>query len=139
MPTPPPLHGITIRAFRAQDARATYKICEDAFAAIQTRRRTYDEWAGLTIRGFHLRGRSTTTLWTHSKTGALGLYKAIGMTVRRSDTVLSRQVVSRSCEPLCEREDEFAQLGRALDDEGQVERGEQRRQPVEALGVDLDT
>jgi len=39
------------------------------------------------FRGFHLRGRSTTTLWTHSKTGALGLYEGIGMTVRRSDTV----------------------------------------------------
>ena len=141
---PPP--DITIRAFRAEDAHATYEVCEDAFAAIQTRRRTYDEWASLTInratfapsltplafagnelvglaicleipdstegyvdhlavradqrgrgiakallntafRGFHLRGRSTTTLWTHSKTGALGLYEAIGMTVRRSDTV----------------------------------------------------
>ena len=141
---PPP--AITIRAFRPEDARATYEVCEDAFAAIQTRRRTYDEWSGLTInrstfasalsplafagdelvglaicleipdstegyvdhlavradhrgrgiakalllmafRGFHLRGRSTTTLWTHSNTGALGLYETIGMTVRRSDTV----------------------------------------------------
>ena len=142
--SPPP--GITIRAFRAEDARVTYEVCEDAFDTGQIRRRTYDEWSGLTInratfapalsplafagdelvglaiclevpdsaegyvdqlavredhrgrgiaktllltafRGFHLRGRSTTTLWTHSKTDALGLYEHIGMTVRRSDTI----------------------------------------------------
>ena len=40
-----------------------------------------------TFRGFHRRGRSTTTLFTHSKLSALSLYEHLGMTVRSSDTV----------------------------------------------------
>lgn len=40
-----------------------------------------------TFRDFYRRGRSTTTLWTHSKLSALSVYEHIGMTVRRSDTI----------------------------------------------------
>jgi GNAT superfamily N-acetyltransferase len=138
--------GITTGPFRSADAHAVYEVCEDAFATIQSHRRTYDEWSGLTIgrstfaptlsplafagdelvglaialdapdsdegyieqlavradhrgrgiakallltafRDFYRRGRATTKLWTHSKTGALSLYEHVGMTVRRSDTV----------------------------------------------------
>lgn len=39
------------------------------------------------FRDFQQRGRSTTTLFTHSRLSALSLYEHIGMTVRRSDTI----------------------------------------------------
>ncbi|MFD0568506.1 GNAT family N-acetyltransferase [Kitasatospora gansuensis] len=45
-----------------------------------------------TFREFHRRGRSGCTLWTHSDTGALTLYQRVGMTVRRSSTVHSKQL-----------------------------------------------
>ena len=41
--------GISVRAFRAGDERATYRMAEDAFADFQKRPRSYDEWSGLTI------------------------------------------------------------------------------------------
>jgi mycothiol synthase len=41
---------------------------------------------------FRRHGKPTTTLWTHSDTGALGLYHGIGMTVRRSSTVLHKDL-----------------------------------------------
>ena len=146
--------GISIRAFRAEDAPAMFDLYESAFETIQTSRYSFEEWSTLTIkraafapesspvafagdelvgltislenpetdegyvdqlavredfrgrgiakallrkafREFHLRGRSTTTIWTHSDTGALPLYESIGMTVRRSDTVY-RGVLERS-------------------------------------------
>jgi mycothiol synthase len=42
------------------------------------------------FRAFHRSGRHTTTLWTHSGTGALALYERVGMSVRRSSTVFNR-------------------------------------------------
>ncbi|MEV6286813.1 GNAT family N-acetyltransferase [Kribbella sp. NPDC051770] len=40
----------------------------------------------------HGRGRTKLTLWTHSGTGALAMYERLGMTVRRSTTVLRGRV-----------------------------------------------
>jgi mycothiol synthase len=42
------------------------------------------------FRVFHRRGRTACTLATHSETGALSLYKRLGMTVRHSSTVCVR-------------------------------------------------
>jgi mycothiol synthase len=44
------------------------------------------------FRTFHTHGMRTCTLWTHSDTGALSLYERIGMTVRRSSTVYSKEL-----------------------------------------------
>ncbi|WP_324789570.1 GNAT family N-acetyltransferase [Streptomyces sp. H51] len=44
------------------------------------------------FRGFHRRGRQACTLWTHSETGALGLYLSVGMRVRHSSTVLRKNL-----------------------------------------------
>ncbi|AVV44566.1 GNAT family N-acetyltransferase [Streptomyces sp. ID05-04B] len=44
------------------------------------------------FRAFYVRGMRTCTLWTHSDTGALSLYERIGMTVRRSSTVYSKDL-----------------------------------------------
>lgn len=46
-------------------------------------------WASL---AFYRRGRHNLTLWTHSGTGALAMYERLGMTVRRSTTVFSREI-----------------------------------------------
>jgi mycothiol synthase len=46
---PEPSAGITIRPFRAGDERAVYQMTEDAFDEWQQRRRTYEEWARLTV------------------------------------------------------------------------------------------
>ncbi|MEU6809308.1 GNAT family N-acetyltransferase [Streptomyces sp. NPDC046831] len=46
---PEPSAGITVRAFRAGDARAAYQLTEDAFDEWQQRRKTYPEWAGHTV------------------------------------------------------------------------------------------
>ncbi|MFI9329818.1 GNAT family N-acetyltransferase [Kitasatospora sp. NPDC052868] len=46
------------------------------------------------FRAFHLRGRRTCTLWTHSETGALSLYERVGMTVRRSSSVYGKPLTS---------------------------------------------
>lgn len=35
-----------------------------------------------TFRTFYQQGKRTSTLWTHSDTGALSFYERIGMTVR---------------------------------------------------------
>ncbi|MGC4941230.1 GNAT family N-acetyltransferase [Kribbella sp. DT2] len=43
-------------------------------------------------RAMHAEGRTTLTLWTHSGTGALAMYERLGMTVRRSSTVLRGRV-----------------------------------------------
>lgn len=42
---PEPPSGITVRPFRAGDARAAHRLTEDAFAAWQQRRKPYEEWA----------------------------------------------------------------------------------------------
>ncbi|HZM84717.1 MAG TPA: GNAT family N-acetyltransferase [Candidatus Limnocylindrales bacterium] len=41
---------------------------------------------------FRRHGKPSTTLWTHSDTGALTLYQSIGMTVRRSSTVYRKDL-----------------------------------------------
>ncbi|HEX6686653.1 MAG TPA: GNAT family N-acetyltransferase [Candidatus Limnocylindrales bacterium] len=41
---------------------------------------------------FARNGKPTTTLWTHSETGALTLYQRVGMTVRRSSTVHAKEL-----------------------------------------------
>lgn len=46
------------------------------------------------FRAFHRQGKRGCTLWTHSDTGALSLYERIGMTVRRSSTVYSKELVT---------------------------------------------
>lgn len=46
------------------------------------------------FRAFHRQGKRGCTLWTHSDTGALSLYERIGMTVRRSSTVYSRELAA---------------------------------------------
>lgn len=46
---PEPPAGITVRHFRPGDERATHQVTEDAFDAWQQRRRSYDEWALLTV------------------------------------------------------------------------------------------
>jgi mycothiol synthase len=43
-----------------------------------------------TCAEFHRLGRRTCILWTHSGTGALGMYERLGMRVRRSTTVYRR-------------------------------------------------
>jgi mycothiol synthase len=149
---PAPPAGITVRAFRpGEDEQAAYQVIEDAFADWQQRRRSFDEWAMLTVarstfapgmspvavdgdrmvgavvslddpqlgegyiervavagdqrnrgiarvllrwafRAFYQHGQRNCTLWTHSDTGALTLYQRVGMTVRRSSTVYSKQL-----------------------------------------------
>ncbi len=42
------------------------------------------------FRAFHRQGRRRCTLWTHSETGALSLYRRIGMTVRRGSAVYGK-------------------------------------------------
>lgn len=43
-------------------------------------------------QAMHADGRTQLTLWTHSGTGALAMYERLGMTVRRSTTVLRGRV-----------------------------------------------
>ncbi|GAB3821470.1 GNAT family N-acetyltransferase [Kribbella italica] len=43
-------------------------------------------------RAMHAQGRTQLTLWTHSGTGALAMYERLGMTVRRSTTVLRGRI-----------------------------------------------
>lgn len=45
-----------------------------------------------TFREFYRRGMRGCTVWTHSDTGALGLYERVGMTVRRSSTFYSKKL-----------------------------------------------
>ncbi|MFE3634333.1 GNAT family N-acetyltransferase [Streptomyces sp. NPDC059168] len=45
-----------------------------------------------TFRAFHRAGVRSCTLWTHSDTGALGLYRRVGMTVRHSSTVFRKDL-----------------------------------------------
>jgi ribosomal protein S18 acetylase RimI-like enzyme len=45
-----------------------------------------------TFRAFHRAGVHSCTLWTHSDTGALGLYLRAGMTVRHSSTVYRKEL-----------------------------------------------
>jgi mycothiol synthase len=149
---PDPPEGVTVRAFRpGEDDRAAYQVVEDAFSDWQERRRSFEEWALLTVqrstfapeispvafdgermvgavvslddpqlgegyiervavardqrnrgiarvllrwafRAFYQHGQRNCTLWTHSDTGALSLYERVGMTVRRSSTVYSKQL-----------------------------------------------
>lgn len=53
MPTEPvvpePAEGITVRAFRRGDGPAVHRLMEDAFDEWQERRRSYAEWATLTV------------------------------------------------------------------------------------------
>jgi mycothiol synthase len=44
---------------------------------------------------FARHGKPTTTLWTHSDTGALTLYQNIGMTVRRGSTVYQKDITPK--------------------------------------------
>ncbi|MES4893153.1 GNAT family N-acetyltransferase [Streptomyces sp. NPDC096012] len=46
---PEPSAGITVRPFRPGDEQAAYQVTEDAFDEWQQRRRTYAEWARLTV------------------------------------------------------------------------------------------
>lgn len=46
---PEPPAGITVRAFRPGDERAAHQLMEDAFDAWQKRRKSYEEWARLTV------------------------------------------------------------------------------------------
>ncbi|RKE17029.1 GNAT family N-acetyltransferase [Streptomyces sp. TLI_171] len=46
------------------------------------------------FRACHLAGLRSGTLWTHSGTGALDLYLKLGMTIRRSTTVVGRTLVA---------------------------------------------
>ncbi|MEU0007223.1 GNAT family N-acetyltransferase [Streptomyces sp. NPDC006314] len=46
---PEPPAGITVRPFRPGDAQAAYQVTEDAFDEWQQRRKTYAEWARLTV------------------------------------------------------------------------------------------
>jgi mycothiol synthase len=141
--------GIVLRPYRTGDDPAMYGVYLNAFAKIDERPYSFEEWSTLSIakatftaqasmiafagsdavgvsisledpetdegyvqelgvcekfqgRGiakallyatfdaFARRGRATTTLWTHSGTGALGFYTRIGMAVRRSDTIYHR-------------------------------------------------
>jgi mycothiol synthase len=47
------------------------------------------QWA---FRAFYEHGQRSCTLWTHSNTGALSLYEKVGMAVRRSSTVYSKDL-----------------------------------------------
>ncbi|MFC8450109.1 GNAT family N-acetyltransferase [Kitasatospora sp. NPDC057223] len=146
---PEPLPGITVRPFQAGDERAAYLLTEDAFDEWQKRRKSYQEWAALSVdrdtfapalsplafadgelvgvvlaldtpgseegyvervavrkdhrhrgiarlllreafRASYRWGHRSCTLWTHSETGALGLYQELGMTVRRSSAVYGK-------------------------------------------------
>jgi mycothiol synthase len=149
---PDPPAGITVRAFRpGEDDRAAHQVIEDAFDEWQERRKSFEEWAMLTVarstfapgmspvavegdrmvgavvsvddpqlgegyiervavardqrnrgiarlllrwafRAFYQHGQRHCALWTHSGTGALSLYERVGMTVRRSSTVYSKQL-----------------------------------------------
>ncbi|MFG2359266.1 GNAT family N-acetyltransferase [Streptomyces sp. NPDC048521] len=48
---PEPPSGITVRPFRPGDEQAAYQVTEDAFDEWQQRRKTYAEWARLTVEG----------------------------------------------------------------------------------------
>ncbi|GAB2641614.1 GNAT family N-acetyltransferase [Kribbella swartbergensis] len=141
--------GITLTPYDEARAREVHELIETAFSEFQQRRKSYDEWARLTVerstfrpdastlafagdelvgavvaldlpetdegyveqlavradhRGkgvaramlddtcavFHRLGRRDCILWTHSGTGALGMYERLGMRVRRSTTVYRR-------------------------------------------------
>jgi ribosomal protein S18 acetylase RimI-like enzyme len=141
--------GISLTPYDATRAHDVYELIESAFSEFQQRRKSYDEWARLTVerstfrpdastlafdgdelvgavvaldlpetdegyveqlavradhRGkgiaramlddtcavFHRLGRRNCILWTHSGTGALGMYERLGMRVRRSTTVHRR-------------------------------------------------
>ncbi|MGY5103121.1 GNAT family N-acetyltransferase [Streptomyces sp. 900105245] len=47
VPGPPP--GVTMRPFRPGDEQAAYRVTEDAFDEWQQRRKSYPEWARLTV------------------------------------------------------------------------------------------
>ncbi|MGY0234408.1 GNAT family N-acetyltransferase [Longispora urticae] len=47
-----------------------------------------------TFRAFHLNGRHSCALWTHSRTGALTLYERVGMSVARTTTVYAKALTS---------------------------------------------
>jgi ribosomal protein S18 acetylase RimI-like enzyme len=138
--------GLTLTPYNESQARDVHVLIEDAFSTVRQRRKSYDEWARLTVqrssfrpnastlayagdelvgvvialdlpdtnegyveqlavradhrnRGiaramlddtcaeFQRLGRRTCILWTHSGTGALGMYEHLGMRVRRSTTV----------------------------------------------------
>jgi ribosomal protein S18 acetylase RimI-like enzyme len=138
--------GITLTPYDEARAHDVHELIEAAFSEFQQRRKSYDEWARLTVerstfrpkastlafagdelvgavialdlpatdegyveqlavranhRGkgvaramlddtcaeFHRLGRRDCILWTHSGTGALGMYERLGMRVRRSTTV----------------------------------------------------
>ncbi|NUO59866.1 MAG: GNAT family N-acetyltransferase [Hamadaea sp.] len=145
-PAPQAPDGIVLRPFQPGDEQDAYTVLEDAFDEWQQRRKSYEEWAMLTVardafdparsvvataggatvgvllaldlpgiadgyierlavradhrgRGlaqamlracfaaYHEAGRRSCVVWTHSDTGALGVYERAGMTVRRSSTV----------------------------------------------------
>jgi mycothiol synthase len=150
---PEPPRGIAVRQFHPGDELAAHQLTEDAFDEWQQRRKSYQEWALLTVeratfapaqsplafagdqlvgavlsldvpdlaegyiervavrrdhrnlgiarlllahafRAFYRQGQRTSTLWTHSDTGALSLYERVGMTVRRSSTVYSKTLTT---------------------------------------------
>ncbi|MEU4608625.1 GNAT family N-acetyltransferase [Kribbella sp. NPDC023972] len=143
--------GITLTPYDEARAHDVHELIEAAFSEFQQRRKSYDEWARLTVeratflpaastlayagdeligavvaldladtnegyveqlavradqRGkgvaramlddtcaeFHRLGRQNCILWTHSGTGALGMYERLGMRVRRSTTVYRANV-----------------------------------------------
>jgi len=138
--------GLTLTPYNETQCRDVHELIEDAFSGFQQRRKSYDEWARLTVERssfrpnastlayagdelvgvvialdlpdtnegyveqlavradqrnkgiaramlddtcteFHRLGRRTCILWTHSGTGALGLYEHLGLRIRRSTTV----------------------------------------------------
>ena len=138
--------GLTLTPYNETQSRDVHELVEDAFSGFQRRRKSYDEWARLTVERssfrpnastlayagdelvgvvialdlpdtnegyveqlavradqrnkgiaramlddtcaeFHRLGRRTCILWTHSGTGALGLYEHLGLRIRRSTTV----------------------------------------------------
>lgn len=138
--------GIRLSPYDEARAHEVHELIEDAFSEFQQRRKSYDEWARLSVerstfrphastlayageelvgavialdlpeteegyveqlavradhRGkgvaramlddtcaaFQRLGRRDCILWTHSGTGALGMYERLGMRVRRSTTV----------------------------------------------------
>ncbi len=46
---PEPPAGVTVRRFRSGDERAVHRLTEDAFDEWQQRRKSYEEWARLTV------------------------------------------------------------------------------------------
>ncbi|WP_330173082.1 GNAT family N-acetyltransferase [Streptomyces sp. NBC_01498] len=46
------------------------------------------------FRAFHRAGRRSCTLWTHSDTGAVDFYRAVGMGVRHNSTVFRKELRS---------------------------------------------